>query len=480
MKRFSEQLHKKSESVKLTVSERADLRERLVSYMEYHPLPAELRTKAKVSHKKTIEQLQAEPFSVFSIPFHSIFKYSSALAVLALVVIPFVAEKSVPGDTLYAIKVKFNEELVSTLTIDSYEKVEWETERLNRRIAEARLLASEGLLTDEVEAEVAEAVREHTASAQREIAALRNRDVDAAAIATISLDTTLEVQSASLKQTDAMEAEVIALGQEKEIISKTSNLIVNAIEESLANKEENKASSSLPAYERTMAKVEQNTTRIHELLTSLQKVVSEKEWANLSRRSTDLERALAEAVAARTESEEEAKGLLVEVLQQTQKLIVFLTELEVVETVDIETLIPVVLTEPEKRAEMNKVQTEIDTKINQIDSSLVDLPNQDLVEKLNFARVEIDDKLSQLATTTDEFAEFKQQSTHVLVLINDVILLLETNGSLQNKPVLPLGEELGTSTASTTEQITEIDQEEGEQTEETSESESPVVSVDTI
>ena len=80
------------------------------------------------------------------------------------------------------------------------------------------------------------------------------------------------------------------------------------------------------------------------------------EWANLSRRSTDLERALAEAVAARTESEEEAKGLLVEVLQQTQKLIVFLTELEVVETVDIETLIPVVLTEPEKRAEMNKVQ----------------------------------------------------------------------------------------------------------------------------
>ena len=67
MKRFSEQLHKKSESVKLTVSERADLRERLVSYMEYHPLPAELRTKAKVSHKKTIEQLQAEPFSVFSI-----------------------------------------------------------------------------------------------------------------------------------------------------------------------------------------------------------------------------------------------------------------------------------------------------------------------------------------------------------------------------------------------------------------------------
>ena len=45
MKRFSEQLYKKSTSVKLQAAEKRELRERLVSYMEYHPLPAEMKTK---------------------------------------------------------------------------------------------------------------------------------------------------------------------------------------------------------------------------------------------------------------------------------------------------------------------------------------------------------------------------------------------------------------------------------------------------
>ena len=39
MKRFSEQFKKKSDTIRLRASERADLRDRLVSYMEYHPLP---------------------------------------------------------------------------------------------------------------------------------------------------------------------------------------------------------------------------------------------------------------------------------------------------------------------------------------------------------------------------------------------------------------------------------------------------------
>ena len=44
MKRFSEQLHKKSESISLKMEEKNALRERLVSYMEYHPLPASMKT----------------------------------------------------------------------------------------------------------------------------------------------------------------------------------------------------------------------------------------------------------------------------------------------------------------------------------------------------------------------------------------------------------------------------------------------------
>ena len=174
MKKFSEQLHKKSTSVKLQKSEKTELRERLVSYMEYHPLPAELQGQ-KVSKKKTAPKAMPfnEAYTNISIPFFKIFKASAVMAVLVLIVLPFAAERAVPGDTLYAIKVEFNEELRSTLIFNSFQKVEWETERLNRRIAEARLLESEGRLTEEVGAEVAEAVRTHTDNVKREIEVLR-------------------------------------------------------------------------------------------------------------------------------------------------------------------------------------------------------------------------------------------------------------------------------------------------------------------
>ena len=56
--------------------------------------------------------------------------------------------------SLYLVKVHFNEEIRSTLALSPYEKVAWETKRIERRIAEARLLASEGNLTDELGAGV--------------------------------------------------------------------------------------------------------------------------------------------------------------------------------------------------------------------------------------------------------------------------------------------------------------------------------------
>ena len=39
MKRFEEQFKKQAQSVHLRAAERRNLKERLVSYMEYHPMP---------------------------------------------------------------------------------------------------------------------------------------------------------------------------------------------------------------------------------------------------------------------------------------------------------------------------------------------------------------------------------------------------------------------------------------------------------
>ncbi len=51
MKRFSEQFYTKAQSVKLQAIEREELRRRIVSYMEYHPIEGV----SKISTKKATE-----------------------------------------------------------------------------------------------------------------------------------------------------------------------------------------------------------------------------------------------------------------------------------------------------------------------------------------------------------------------------------------------------------------------------------------
>jgi hypothetical protein len=426
MKRFSEQLNKKSKSVKLQVVEKQELRERLVSYMEYHPLPAEMRSEKKVV--KNID-LSTEAFKTFSIPFTSIFKTSAAIAVMVLVVIPFAAEKSVPGDTLYAIKVEFNEELKSSLTFDSYEKIEWETERLNRRIAEARLLESEGKLTEQVEAEVADAVRQHTANAQREIEELRTEDADAATIASISLDATLEVQATSLQ--NERDAVLTEKGEGGKI-----NVIAAAIEESRVTAEEPTASSTLPSYDKIMAKVEQNTTRIYELVSTLESVVSTEDFSEVNRRAEDINRALQVVVEITEKESETTKAQLIGVLQQTQRLVVYLTQLEVIKTVDIETLIPIVLTNEEEKVKLTEVNSEIEQKVKRIDLLLEQTDDEDLLEKVIPAREDIGSRLDLIATSTLEYESYVVLTKDVLELVNDVLNLLEQKVQLEKEVVV--------------------------------------------
>ena len=419
MKRFSEQLHKQASTVKLQAAEKRELRERLVAYMEYHPLPAEM--KAKKATPAVVAPVVSETFTMIKVPFHTLFKYSAAAAVVVLVLFPFVAERAIPGDALYAIKVQFNEEVRSTLTFDGYQKVEWETERLNRRIAEARLLASEGRLTEEVEAEVAEAVRTHTENAKREIEVLRTEDADGAAIASIALDTTLEVQSTSLKGEDEA---LLAEGQE-ELRLQPVNLIADAIDASRVPVAEQAASSTPPGYDKLMARIEQNTTRIYELLTSLQGIAPAEELADVQRRIEDVERSMQVAIKLGESDDVQARTALVGILQRTQRLIVYMTELEVTETVDIETLVPVELTEAEEEHEMSRLNTEITEKTTQIENMLATVVDEEVIEKAAFAQVAIAELEAKMASSTEDFSAFRAFAKEAITLADDSIVLLE-------------------------------------------------------
>lgn len=444
MKRFSEQLHKQSQTVKLSKSEQVDLRERIVSYMEYHPLPAEMKAAPQNLHNKkpTGQTLLNEAFTQFAIPYRMLFKFGSVAAVFVLIVIPFMAERTVPGDTLYAVKVQFNEEVRSTLTWGSYEKVEWETTRLNRRIAEARLLADEGLLTPEAEAEVAAAVKVHSDNAKREIAELRESDADEATIAEMTLASSLEVQAQIFKDSEVSELEEGSVH--------TGDLISDAIDES-REKPAQIESADVPAYDKLMARVELNTTRVHELKSSLEGSVSDQALADVTRRLEDIDRVVGEAIelAANDASELEAREMLVAVLTRTQKLIIFMTDLEVQERVTIEAVVPVVPTQDE-------ITVERTSRLNTLDNMLAKLTvaksssTNDLQEKLADTVTKLTATKATLHDITS-YQEFIALSTTALTLGTDALQLLESQGVNTTKPTLPQEVEVPGSKATTTE-----------------------------
>jgi len=447
MKRFSEQFYTKATSVKLQAAERRELRERVVSYMEYHPLPATQKRMSKV--------FLTDTYRTVRIPFALLLKWSAATAALVLVMVPFLAEQTVPGDNLYAVKVRFNEEVRGTLTFNPYQKVEWETERLNRRIAEARLLASEGRMTDEVEAEMAQAVREHTANVQREIEVLRQDDADEAALASIELNTTLQVQSNSLRGEVGEAVATLALAKSAAPVADSpTQMLVDVLDETLMQQEAQASSSTIPAYEKIMARVEINTTRAYELLASLNLNPEDPLQKNVNRRLEDVGRSIEQANGKRGESEEAAQALLVNALQRTQSLIVFMTEANVSDALDLNSIVPIVLTPEEEEQALTILKTDIEKKVITLETARASV-TPPVVEKIDFALQVASDSQAQMASSS-VFAEKEMIAKDLMALLDDSITLAESEGfDSSASPVTPPEEETATSTEAVEEPVVE-------------------------
>lgn len=441
MKRFSEQFYTKAQSVKLQAVERDELRSRITSYMEYHPIEGVIKS---VSPKLASEG----QFRYFKLPFTLATKWSAVAVLLVVVAVPVLAEQAVPGDKLYAVKVRFNEEVISTLKLTPYQKVEWETERLNRRIAEARLLANEGKLTEEVEAEIVAAVQEHTQSVEEGIEALRADDADQAVLASIELNTTLQTQSDAL-QGDEGAVMAMAMMETGPTTEAPNMKLADVINASLMKQESGTPVTAIPAYEKIMARVEVNTTRAHELLNSRNFGGDEKRRQDISRRLEDVDRTIQRANGMREQDDTLAKESLLDALQRTKKIIVFLSDAGV--TTDIDSLVPIEYTNDELSQQLVGLNQTISRKLETI-STLNPKASVNASAKATYAIDTAKYNQQAIASSTDPVYSV-QLANESIALLDDVLRIFEGEGVSMTAPAVPAPE-----TATTTEETPVIEE----------------------
>jgi hypothetical protein len=411
MSPFSNQFKKHTNEIRLQAAEKRELHERLVSYMEYHPLPEAMQTKAPAA-ESTKQRFALTPNSFPFLSFnHKVAGRFVVTASLFLMVgVPVLAERAMPGDVLYPMKVQVNEEVRASLSFSPYAKIEWETTRLERRLAEARSLASVGRLTNEAEAAVVEAVKKHTSSAQENIAMLEAENEDEAALASISLVSVLQAQDDIFALEDAREATESGVSEPN-----TPSLIATAVREAKSNAEAVNSDKAKVTPVRLLALIERESTYAQELFAVVKKTATPDEQAAVERRLADVRRkvdavqlALAapvpeeDSVEAPTEiasimmegdtqdtstsstrmdvtSEQDHVQVLKSALTDLRKLINFMTNIDVRRSVTVERLVPISYTVEERREAVVAKLAEIDELFKTVKGRE---PSADVVVKL--------------------------------------------------------------------------------------------------
>lgn len=414
MKRFSEQLKKKAATIRLKAAEKAELQSRIVAFMEYHPLPAAVKAIPVPKSRVT-----PEPYRLIAIPRTYLRSFIGVTALLFVIVIPAMAENAVPGDILYPVKVNVTEEIRSTLSTNSYEKVVWETTRLERRVAEARLLAQAGKLTPAAEAEVLAAVQVHSDEAKRQIESLRTTDADGAALAQMTFATVLDVQSSVLKSDDSAST----------TIGKSTVALATALD---AGYTEATADSGADAVSvvRLLAQLEVETTRSYELLESIKDSATSQEQTDVRRRLSDLESKIKKATAETTTDNDVVKADLRRAWTDIQKLISFMTDIDVRHTLTVENLVPVVLSDDEKLAQSIQKYDQASNNFKRIKFGTPLITETAVSEKINVTLPKIDELLKK--ATTSMYVEIDTAK----VAVDEALQLTESILSLYQFPDL--------------------------------------------
>ena len=135
------------------------------------------------------------------------------------------AEGALPGDVLYSVKIKINEEVRGLLAFNPIAKVELEARRVATRLAEAEQLATKGKLNEATGREVTARLEQHASKVKTMVAELKLSgagEEKAAVEAVARMDNLLGAQQAAL--TKAAEQDQTVAATVTDLVAKAENI----------------------------------------------------------------------------------------------------------------------------------------------------------------------------------------------------------------------------------------------------------------
>ncbi|MDO8581171.1 MAG: DUF5667 domain-containing protein, partial [Candidatus Omnitrophota bacterium] len=106
----------------------------------------------------------------------------------------YAAERALPGDPLYPVKVHVNEEVKAALSFSSESKADWDASRAERRLEEAADLAANGKLNAETQLILEDNFQHHADRVETRIAEMQKSENQRAAATVASrFETSLKV-----------------------------------------------------------------------------------------------------------------------------------------------------------------------------------------------------------------------------------------------------------------------------------------------
>ena len=201
--------------------------------------------------------------------------------------------------------------------------------------------------------------------------------------------------------------------------------LVDVLNETLSQQDQTD-SSPIPSYDKIVARIEQNTTRSYELFNSIAFADGDPINAGLDRRLQDISRSIDEANALRPQDEAAASQLLIATLERTQKLIVYMSDVDVNRAVALDTVVPVILTPEERESQLALLDTEINRKVEILETVHSQLSTE-VAEKVDYSiRVakEKQDEVHATSLNLDAGAYAKD----TVALLDDAIKVVEASG----------------------------------------------------